>query len=60
MCEACMAAVDRCAEEIAVLRSLGEETVVSGRVLIDLDDDEAPHMWTYDRKLFCGGYFCNA
>ena len=54
MCEDCRSEIDQCAEEMEALRELGEEGVVSGRVIIEFDDNEAPNMWAYDRRLFCG------
>tara|TARA_Y100000310_G_C20215396_1_gene593293 strand:- start:101 stop:517 length:417 start_codon:yes stop_codon:yes gene_type:complete len=53
-CNECKVAVDQCAEEIEVRISLGDADIVSGRVLIALDDNEAPDMLAYDRGLFCG------
>ena len=60
LCEGCRAAVDECAEEVAVRVSLGANDMVSGRVLIDLtEDSEAPLVLAYDRRLFCGGGECS-
>jgi hypothetical protein len=53
-CNECKVAVDQCAEEIEVRISLGDADIVSGRVIIALDDNEAPGMLAYDRGLFCG------
>ena len=61
MCERCQSAIDECAEEVAERVALGAEDMVSGRVLIDLtDDNEAPSTLAYDRRLFCGGGECEA
>ena len=55
MCAGCRSAIDECAEEVAELVSLGDRDMVSGRVLIDLtEDNEAPSMLAYDRGMFCG------
>ena len=41
--------------------ALGAEDMVSGRVLIDLTDDNgAPSTLAYDRGLFCGGGECES
>lgn len=58
LCRQCQAMVDQCAEEIEVRMSLGDEDMVSGRVRLEFDDDEAPHLLAYDRGLFCGGHEC--
>jgi hypothetical protein len=58
MCAECRAAVDECAEEIAERVALGAEDMVSGRVLLDLGDNEAPSMLAYDRGMFCGWGEC--
>ena len=54
MCENCEDAIKRCAEEVAELLSLGCSDIESGRLLIDLSDDEAPSDLAHDRGLFCG------
>ena len=58
LCRQCQAMVDQCAEEIEVHMSLGDEDMVSGRVRLEFDDDEAPCTLAYDRGLFCGGHEC--
>jgi len=59
ICEQCKVAVDQCAEEIEARMSLGDEDMVSGRVLLAFDDNEAPSTLAYDRGLFCDGGECN-
>ena len=60
MCEGCRAAVDECAEAMAERVSWGDGDVESGRLLIDLtEDNEAPLVLAYDRRLFCGGGECS-
>ena len=60
MCEGCRSAIDQCAEEVADRVALGDGDMVSGRVLIDLTEDNgAPSMLAYDRGLFCGGHECS-
>jgi hypothetical protein len=58
LCEGCRSAVDQCAEEMAVRVSWSDGDVVSGRLLIDLADQEAPMMLVGDRGMFCGGHEC--
>ena len=58
LCERCKAGIDECAEEITVRMSLGDADMVSGRVLLGFDDNEAPSLLAYDRGLFCGGHEC--
>ena len=58
ICAECRSAVDQCAEEMAERVALGAEDMVSGRVLIDLADREAPMMLAGDRGMFCGWGEC--
>jgi hypothetical protein len=58
MCAECRAAVDQCAEEMAERVSWGDGDVESGRLLIDLGDNEAPMMLAGDRGMFCGWGEC--
>jgi len=58
LCNGCKAAVDECVKDIEARMSLGDEDMVSGRVLLRFDDNEAPHMLAYDRGLMCGGHEC--
>ena len=58
LCRQCQAMVDQGAEEIEGRMSLGDEDMVSGRVLLEFDDSEAPSTLAYDRGLFCGGHEC--
>jgi len=61
MCAGCRSAVDQCAEEIAERVALGANDMVSGRVMIDLtDDNEAPSTLAYDRGMFCGWGECES
>jgi len=59
LCEGCRAVIDQCAYELETLGGLGDRAIESGRLLISLDDDEAPSDWAYDRGLFCGGHECS-
>ena len=58
LCNGCKAAVDQCAEEMAERVSWGDGDIVSGRMLISLDDNEGPSTLAYDRGLMCGGHEC--
>jgi len=60
LCNGCKAVVDECVEEIEARMSLGHADMVSGRVRLAFDDNEAPHMLAYDRGLFCGGHECES
>ena len=53
-CPACVAAIDTAADEIEARREMGEESMISGRVSLDLiDDNEAASMLAYDRGQTC-------
>ena len=58
LCDGCKATIDRCVEEIEERIALGDEDMVSGRVRLAFDDNEAPSTLAYDRGLFCGGHEC--
>ena len=58
LCNGCKAMVDQCVEEIEERMALGDEDMVSGRVRLAFDDNEAPIMFAYDHKLMCGGHEC--
>jgi hypothetical protein len=58
LCNGCKAMVDQCVEEIEERMALGDEDMVSGRVRLEFDDNEAPITLAYDRGLFCGGHEC--
>ena len=44
LCKQCQAMIDRCVDAV----EFGPDT----------DDEEAPCMFVYDHKLYCGGYEC--
>ena len=58
ICEQCKAMVDQCVGEIETLMSLGYADMISGRVRLEFDDNEAPITLAYDRGLSCGGHEC--
>ena len=57
-CVKCKAAIDACAEEVAHRLDMGFEDIMSGRLRLDLHDEETPSMLAYDRQLLCGGHTC--
>jgi ribosomal protein S27AE len=59
LCGKCRVAVDQCVEEIEARVALGDEDLVSGRVIIDLTDNEAPIELAGDRRMLCDGGECN-
>ncbi len=55
-CPMCKAAIDAAADEIEARRDMGDESMMSGQVLLDLiDDPEAASMLAYDRGQTCSG-----
>ena len=51
-------AIDDIADELEILRELGQETIVSGQIIMDIiDDPEAPCTIAHDRGLLEGALF---
>lgn len=63
VCPTCRAAIDAAADEIEIRRENGEESMISGRVSLDIiDDPEAACTLAYDRGQTCSskGEECSA